>query len=271
MIKNIIITAVLFFHIMACSDIDKELRSSTLKNIPQSKWDSLASKKIYFGHQSVGNNILDGIKSHLKENPNISLHIANSHSPGIFNKPVFAHSPIGNNGDPKSKIDAFCSSVENGLGNTVDIAGFKFCYADFNTGTDVSNVFEYYTKRMTEIQSKFPKLKIVHFTVPIRSLQKGPKGFINKMLGREIGVTDNKVRQRFNSLMLREFDGREIFDISGLESTFPNGTRCFTLVENDSVYSMVSSYTYDGGHLSESGKYWIGLHLLKYLSELSDE
>ena len=31
-------------------------------DVPQTKWDSLSGKKIYFGHQSVGSNILDGLR-----------------------------------------------------------------------------------------------------------------------------------------------------------------------------------------------------------------
>ena len=34
----------------------------TLNDVPKSKWEALSQKRIFFGHQSVGYNIIDGIK-----------------------------------------------------------------------------------------------------------------------------------------------------------------------------------------------------------------
>ncbi len=41
----------------------------SIKGVPAETWQKLSQKKIYFGHQSVGNNIIDGIKDIMKENP----------------------------------------------------------------------------------------------------------------------------------------------------------------------------------------------------------
>ena len=46
-----------------------------LKNVPASSWKALFEKKIYFGHQSVGFNIMDGITDLMKEYPDIKLNI----------------------------------------------------------------------------------------------------------------------------------------------------------------------------------------------------
>ena len=46
-----------------------------IKDVPAEKWKKLAKKKIYFGHQSVGFNIMDGVQDVLKENPQIELKI----------------------------------------------------------------------------------------------------------------------------------------------------------------------------------------------------
>ena len=42
----------------------------------ESTFFSLAGKKIYFGHQSVGFNMMDGITMHLNENPAIDIEIS---------------------------------------------------------------------------------------------------------------------------------------------------------------------------------------------------
>lgn len=275
MIKNISFFALIFLiFVLSCSEKSKPNSNqpdlmNLLTNISQPMWDNLATKKIYFGHQSVGFNVVDGVSKTLEKNPHIRLRIAEGQSAEIFVRPVFAHDRNGKNGDPKSKIDAFCASLNNGLGTSADMAGFKFCYVDFKHGTDVEDVFQYYKTKMTDLREKYPELKIIHFTVPIRSLQKGPKGFINKLLGREIGVTDNTVRQEFNALLLKEFGDESIFDLAKYESTFPDGTRCFTLIDDKEIYSMVPDYTYDSGHLSDIGKQRIGMQFLTFLAELS--
>ena len=46
-----------------------------LENVPASSWKALSEKKIYFGHQSVGFNIMDGVADLMKEYPDIKLNI----------------------------------------------------------------------------------------------------------------------------------------------------------------------------------------------------
>jgi len=39
-----------------------------LQDIPAATWDKLSKKKIFFGHQSVGFNIIDDLKDLMKHN-----------------------------------------------------------------------------------------------------------------------------------------------------------------------------------------------------------
>ena len=48
---------------------------NAISDVPDSKWNELALKKIYFGHRSVGNNIMDGVKDIINENQQIRLKI----------------------------------------------------------------------------------------------------------------------------------------------------------------------------------------------------
>ena len=54
---------------------EKNISYDTIKDVPASIWEKLSQKKIYFGHQSVGFNIMDGVQDLMKEHPAIKLNI----------------------------------------------------------------------------------------------------------------------------------------------------------------------------------------------------
>ena len=75
-ISNVLI---LIFLLNSCTK-DRKLPNNDnhmkiIKTIKQAQWDKLANKKIYFGHQSVGYNMIDGVELILKENPKIGIKI----------------------------------------------------------------------------------------------------------------------------------------------------------------------------------------------------
>src|SRR3989454_12732065 len=82
-----------------------------------------AEPRIYFGHQSVGANILQGVKE-----LGVSLSI----------KDEF----LAENGEPLRKLQNFKAAV--GEGSRFDIALVKFCYVDVNADTDARALFERY-------------------------------------------------------------------------------------------------------------------------------
>ena len=65
----------------------------SIKDVPNSAWEKLSQKKIFFGHQSVGFNIIDGLKDLMKENPQIKLNIVETSNPADFDAPIVAHCP----------------------------------------------------------------------------------------------------------------------------------------------------------------------------------
>jgi hypothetical protein len=143
----------------------------SIKDVPESTWTKLSQKKIFFGHQSVGFNIIDGLKDLMKENPQIKLNIVETSNPSDFDAPLFAHARVGKNTDPKSQIDAFANFIEEGIGNKADIAFFKFCYVDVMAGTDSQKVFDDYKKSMSNLTKKYPKTNFIHVTVPLKQKQ----------------------------------------------------------------------------------------------------
>ena len=250
---------------------DEKVHFTSIKDLPNSAWEKLSRKKIYFGHQSVGFNIIDGIKDLMKENPQIKLNIVETSNPADFNHPLFAHARVGKNKDPKSKIDAFADFMQKGIGNKADIAFFKFCYVDVMAGTDVHKVFTHYMKTMARLKKACPKTTFIHVTVPLRIVQKGPKVWIKKIISRSIGgYADNVKRNKYNDLLRQEYQGKEpIFDLAKIESTFPDGSRSFFKKDGKTCHSLIPAYTDDGGHLNDKGRRIVAEQLLVFLVELT--
>ena len=252
--------------------------TATIKDIPESAWTKLSQKKIFFGHQSVGNNIIDGIRDLMKENHQIRLNIVETSNPSDFNYPLFAHARVGKNMDPQSKIDAFADFMEKGIGGSADIAFFKFCYVDVMAGTDVHKVFTEYMNTMSRLKKTYPKTTFIHVTVPltskltgIDSLIRKAKNLIKKVMGRPVfGYHDNIERNKFNEMLRKEYDGKEpIFDLAKTESTFPKRNRSSFTKNGQTYYALVPDYTYDSGHLNEVGRKIVAEQFLIFLANLS--
>ena len=244
-----------------------------LKSIPQQKWEKLAAQKIFFGHQSVGNNIIHGLKLICQENPDITLNIQQNREIEIFQTPVFAHDRIGENKDPISKIYDFKTIMESGVGNAVQIAFFKFCYIDIMADTDIDKVFSVYKNTMTELSQLFPDVTFIHVTVPLRTVQTGLRVKIKKIIGRAIGGYDDNIKRNlFNDLLRSKYQKEGIiFDLAKIESTFSDGSRKI-LEDNGKIYhALVPDYTEDGGHLNEKGQRIIAKELLLKLIECITE
>lgn len=234
--------------------------------ISETEMKKIAEKKIYFGHQSVGYNILDGINDILKQNPGVKLNIVESNDPNIFNKPVFAHSSIVQNDNPELKVNDFVNYIKKGIGNNADIAFFKFCYVDINNTTDVERIFSVYKETMERLKREYPKTKFIHVTVPLTVSNPTIKSFIKKLIGKQ---DNNLKRNQFNDKLLKEYDGKDpIFDLARAESTYPDGNRVSFTDGEKRYYSLAPEYTDDGGHLNERGRKVVARELLKFLSNI---
>ncbi len=242
-----------------------------LKDIPLVTWEKLAGKTILFGHQSVGDNIIEGMAELLKENPRIKLLIKEPNRFLDFKGPVFAHFKIGKNEDPKSKIEDFSEILERGLGDRVDIAFFKLCYVDIRyDDSNIKDLFAYYRDTMRKMKEKYPKVVFVHVTVPLTARQTGLKAWIKKIIGRPIGgYEDNVKRQDFNDLLKAEYAGKEpLFDLAAVESTYPDGKRELFTKDGKAYPSLVRLFTDDGGHLNKTGRRKASEQLLVFLAKL---
>lgn len=228
----------------------------------------VGKKTIYFAHQSVGYNILDGIGYY--GGSALSLRDISSDVRGSFPEgPVFAHSTIGENTKPLEKLSDFAYRIENGIGGKADIAALKFCYVDFDRDTDAARLFEAYSSEIERLKGKFPGLTFVHFTVPLTVTKSDLKTRIKGLLGREPeGSAENLVRQRYNELIRSAYPGA-VFDIARIESTRPDGAREEGLLGGERYYSLLDSYSTDGGHLNEYASRLAAREFLTLLSAIN--
>lgn len=232
----------------------------------------LASKKIYFGHMSVGYNIIDGLKVILPADS--GLNIVETSDPKDFLKPVFAHSQIGENCKPETKIADFVKKMDSGLGNVVDIAFFKFCYVDVTAETEVNSLFFQYQTTIELLIKKYPKTSFLHITIPVtteeQSFKRKLKDFIKTIIGRQVTdhASDNIKRMEYNNLLRNTYKSM-VFDLAEIESS--DGSRNVILSEKGNVSHNVlqKSYTFDDGHLNIDGGEKVASQLMITLSKFA--
>lgn len=240
----------------------------TIKDVAPEKFANLTEQRIYFGHQSVGYNLIDGIKEVMDEYPIIKLNILETRDLATIDIGVFSHSKIGKNKDPESKTDDFVKIVESSGGNNLDIAFHKYCYIDANATTDVEKVFSNYKKQINYLKTKYPKIRFVHSTMPLTTIQPGLKAWIKKMLGKSIGLEANIKRNIFNQMLINNFQFIDpIFDFASAESMRPDGSMTTFTKDGEKYLTMYDNYSSDGGHLNKLGQKAVAEKLLIFLAE----
>jgi hypothetical protein len=230
--------------------------------------NKISGQVVIFGHQSVGNNILSGVTS-LEEETGVKLNRVTTRDFSNHEGPAFLDFPVGENGNSFGKIDDFVSMVKAIPTETNAIAFFKLCYVDVLDRTDVEELFSYYKKEMLNLKDSVGHIRIVLFTVPLTTIQKGWKPVVKKILGREsTDPLDNIKRQAFNEMLLKEMSGEfAVFDLARVESTLPGG-EISSFKSNGKVYPCLSQvYASDNGHLNEFGSKVVAYNLLAFLSE----
>jgi hypothetical protein len=253
---------------------EKDVTFTRLSEVPKEKLEALSQKTYFFGHQSVGRNMLDGLRMLMGEHPELKLNIQESESVEHAAPGAFLHSNVGKNREPLTKIAQYESALESGLGPKVNAAFLKFCYVDMVAAGDPQALFDQYRDSVGRLKAKYPETTFVHFTLPLKSPKGGFKNLIKRLIGWEIpGDTDNVQRSHYNALLRAAYEGREpVFDIAKLESVDPATGKAFTFTFDGKEYEAMSpANTYDGGHLTDSGKRWIAEQLIVFLANLEGQ
>lgn len=237
-------------------------------SIPVEAWGKIRHAKIFFAHKSVGDGIVMGMKELMNESSDLELNIVESDSLTLVTDGIFIHSHIGKNSNPESKMEAFETRLNGGLGEKLDYAILKFCWADILPNTNIEAVFKRYKSTVDKVKQAYPNLTILHFTVPLTSNHGGVQAYIKRVkdfvkivLGK-LNYYDNSMRNRFNEMMRKEYLGKEpLFDLARIE----NGKGAGNLDPDD--YSLFPGYTDDGGHLNERGRKIVSKQFLVFLSK----
>jgi lysophospholipase L1-like esterase len=219
--------------------------------------ERVAQRRIFFGHQSVGVNLLEGL-AQLAASERVPLHVADAF--------------IAENGDPLRKLQSFEEAMAQ-QPKPVEVALMKFCYVDFTAETDASALFARYRATIDRLRAKYPGTTFVHVTAPLTDVQGGAKGLLKRLLGRApYGTVENVRREQYNALLRASYRGREpIFDLARIESTAPDGRAVTTEWKGSVVPAMAPAFTDDGGHLNAAGKQRAARELISVFAALSRE
>jgi len=239
----------------------------TIKDVPQQKWERLAEKKIFFAHQSVGFNIIEGIKDVMEEYPQVKIKVLEGTKTSGLKFGGFLHAKVGKNRNPSSKIVEFQKVIEQSSVGDIEVAMLKFCYVDVDRQTDVMELLENYRIAVRNIQGKHPGLKIIHFTMPLRTQEMSWKTKVKLLIGKEAWeVMDNVQRNEFNKILLSEYYGKEpVFDIARFEATNMEGSLTSFKYKGKEYLALNHFFSSDGGHLNKLGRKMIAEKLLIFL------
>lgn len=226
---------------------------------------TLLSEKVFFGHQSVGDNIIDGIRDIMAGDRRLTLNIVASRNPETVPGPAFVENRIGRNTDPLSKNADFLAILNQGFEG---VALLKYCYIDIGGTTDVPQMFNSYESMIEQIRKHHPGVRIVHITVPLTTIDSSPKAWLKGILGRNTAWDDNLKRNQFNALLRRTYSNEPIFDLAEVESTHADGSTSYFKSGSDMVNTLAPEYTTDGGHLNPTGRRLAAQRLLQVLADL---
>jgi lysophospholipase L1-like esterase len=215
---------------------------------------ALSGARIFFGHQSVGYNILDGLAAMAKASGQEGPSILEGRDAKALDSPRLLHAAIGANGDPLGKIKDFEGIVDAGVGAKADLALMKFCYVDIVAGTDVDAVFAAYSQALARLRAKYPKTAFPMATVPLTTVQSGPKAWLKRLLGRPLnGQADDAARERLNALIRGAAGGQPLFDLALAEASGPDGETQGGSYAGSPYLALRDEYSSDGGHLNAAG------------------
>jgi hypothetical protein len=223
--------------------------------------ERVAGLRIVFAHQSVGGNILDGVRA-IAARENVPIRIEQTRSDASA-APGIMHFRVGENGKPESKIDDFRTTLGAKPFGHVDVALMKFCFIDFDVDTDPKQLADDYENLIDTLQREQPATRFVAVTVPLETLQTGFKAWLKRALGREPGGYESNARRyAFNEEIRKHYAGR-LFDLARAESSGGRTTYAAGGVEAEALDSAFSA---DGAHLNPDGEVAVASALIRALA-----
>jgi hypothetical protein len=201
---------------------------------------TLRGARVFFGHHSVGANILQGL-GELSKEAGIDVRIDEA--------------PVGENTKPLGKFEDFAERAERNPGDGTQLMAMKLCYVDFQPTTDVDSLVLAYAAAVDRVKKARPGVKVLHVTPPLCTHPTDLKSKLSRTLGKSIWEDQANMRRlEFKRKMIERFPGEPVFDLSAVESTRPDGTTEAYPVDGKEVPMLWPGYTDDGGHLNGRGR-----------------
>lgn len=196
----------------------------------------VAATPVFFGHQSVGGNILGAIPALFATGGVAAPAVVTGKPPAGGG---FGNAYIGQNGDPESKLADFDAWVRSrGVGSAAQVALMKLCYVDLYASFDAGAWFAKYVSTMTALEAAYPRVTFLHVTAPLTV----------------DSDADNAARYRLNTLLRQKYGSTgRLVDLAALESTRPDGSRATGTYQGKAFEELYSGYSSDGGHLNDAG------------------
>lgn len=235
-----------------------EAPNDAASTVTAEQLSDVANHRIFFGHMSVGKNIISGL-DHLYTAHDVAepafVEVPVGEQPELQpDSGVFAHTLIGENRHPYRKLENFDAMLRGGLAAQVDTALIKFCYIDLRWDSDVEKLFTTYKETMDRLEADYPEVRFVHTTAPLTTGPYGIKDHVKMLIGRD----DNANRERYNELMRETYGSGRLLDVAAIEAKAPDGTSAGELYEG---------YSNDGAHLNGTGSALVAAEFVRLLNE----
>lgn len=247
----------------ACGELNSENSMTGYDQISTAEWETVARKRILFGHQSVGENILSGVRTLAAKD---SVNLALMELPNATSGRGIVHFKIGKNEYPISKIKDFENVMQSSASQGANVALMKFCYVDIGSDTGAKILADAYTLALDKLSRQFPNVTIVAVTAPLTTLQGGWKAWLKQIVGRAPGgYAENARRQEFNDIVRQRYSRQgHLFDLAKIES---QGAARFQYA-GGSFEALNPAISSDGGHLNTQGERLVASKLLKFIAKL---
>jgi hypothetical protein len=188
--------------------------------------ERIKGAKVFFGHQSVGQNTIEGAAA-------LGFKFEEVKGATDYSGPKLGHAFLDKNREPLQKIQGFDQMV--GKIGSADVAGMKLCWIDFDTKSDVARVQNAYVSTINKVVDQNPKTHLFHVTPPLTT--DDPKL--------------NKARVAYGEWMKNTYaDKAVVFDLGAVISTKEGGSAC----EAGGARKLCDEWASDEGHLNDKGK-----------------
>ncbi|HEY0687073.1 MAG TPA: hypothetical protein VGD45_32315 [Steroidobacter sp.] len=223
---------------------------------------------VFFGHQSVGANIVTGLAELPDTERLAGPRICDAHHTSHRDEPsdtrwLLIHCPVGRNREPLSKLEEFERLTREKFACDVDLALLKFCYVDVTSATPVEDLFRTYITRMSALAQALPQMRFAHVTVPLRAVQPRWRATLGRVLGRsDPEVEHNRAREDFNRRLRETVPPQMLFDLAAIESGPQSG------FDTARPRALHAHWTNDGGHLNAPGRRIAARAFVQFLESL---